>query len=110
MINAGILKSMWLKILAAIIKIINRIITRTLSGITLYKTFMDQVEPDKKSQYKPKVSYFRVLGYKYYVHISEKRRTKKNKLKKRAELGIFVRYENTYIYRVYVLTKREKNR
>ena len=67
---------------------------------------MDQVEPDKKSQYRLKVSYFRVLGYKYYVHILEERRTKRNKLEKRAELKILVRYENIYIYRVYVLIRR----
>ena len=42
------------------------------------------------------------------MHISEKRRTKKNKLEKRAELGIFVRYENIYIYKIYVLTRREE--
>ena len=67
---------------------------------------MDQVEPDKKGQYRPKVSYLRVLGYKYYVHIPEERRTKENKLEKRAELEIFVRYEDIYIYRVYVLIRR----
>ena len=39
---------MWLEIFAAIIKVINRTATRTLSGMTLYKTFIDQVEPDKK--------------------------------------------------------------
>ena len=48
MINVGILKSIWPEILAAIIKVINRTATRTLSSITLYKTFIDQVEPDKK--------------------------------------------------------------
>ena len=36
------------EIFAAIIKMINRTITRTFSGMTLYKTFMDQIEPDKK--------------------------------------------------------------
>ena len=41
MINADIPKSIWLEIFAAIIKMINRTVTRTLSGITLYKTFMD---------------------------------------------------------------------
>ena len=41
MINADILKSIWLEILAAIIEIINKIITRTLSSIILYKTFID---------------------------------------------------------------------
>ena len=40
------------------------------------------------------------------MHIPEKRKTKKNKFKKRAELGILVRYENTYIYRIYVLTRK----
>ena len=40
------------------------------------------------------------------MHISEERKTKKNKLEKRAELEILVRYEDTYIYRVYVLIKR----
>ena len=48
MINAGIPKSIWLEIFAAIIKVINRIVTRTFSGITLYKIFMDQIESDKK--------------------------------------------------------------
>ena len=48
MINVDILKSIWLKIFAAIIKMINRTVTRTFSSITLYKTFMDLVELDKK--------------------------------------------------------------
>ena len=74
--------------------------------MTLYKTFIDQVEPDKKDQYRPKVSYFRVLGYKYYVHIPEERKTKKNKLEKRAELKILVKYEDTHIYKVYVPTRK----
>ena len=95
MINAGIPKSIWPEIFAAIIKVINKITTRTLSGINPYKTFMNQVEPDKKSQYKPKVSYFRVFNYKYYVYVPEERKTKGNKLEKRAELEIFVRYEDT---------------
>ena len=41
MINADIPKSIWPEILAAIVKIINKIVTRILSSITLYKTFMD---------------------------------------------------------------------
>ena len=48
MINVDIPKSMWLKIFAAIIKVINRTVTRILSGITPYKIFIDQVESDKK--------------------------------------------------------------
>ena len=87
---------------------INKTITRIFSNITLYKTFIDQIEPDKKGQHRPKVSYFRVLSYKCYVHISEKRKIKKNKLEKRAELEILVRYESTYIYKIYVLTRREE--
>ena len=87
---------------------INRTVTRILSSITPYKTFIDQIELNKKNQYRPKVSYFRVLGYKYYVYISEERKTKGNKLEKRAELKIFVRYEGIYIYRVYVLIRREE--
>ena len=42
------------------------------------------------------------------MHILEERKTKKNKLEKRIELKIFVRYENIYIYKVYVLTKRKE--
>ena len=48
MIDVDILKSIWLEILAAIVKVINKIVTRILSGMTLYETFMDQIEPDKK--------------------------------------------------------------
>ena len=40
------------------------------------------------------------------MYISEERRTKKNKLEKRAELGIFVGYEDIYIYKVYVPIRR----
>ena len=40
------------------------------------------------------------------MYILEERRTKRNKLEKRAELEIFVRYEDIYIYRVYVPTRR----
>ena len=40
------------------------------------------------------------------MYILKKRKTKKNKLEKRAELGIFVRYEGIYIYRIYVPTRR----
>ena len=39
---------------------------------------------------------------------SKKTENEGNKLKKRAELEILVRYENTHIYRVYVLIRREK--
>ena len=106
MIDAGIPKSIWPEILAAIIKMINRTATRILSSISLYKTFINQVELDKKGQYRPKVSYFRVLDYKYYVHILKERRTKKNKFEKRAELEILVKYENIYIYRIYVLIRK----
>ena len=42
------------------------------------------------------------------MHILEERKTKGNKLEKRIKLKIFVKYESTYIYKVYVLTKREK--
>ena len=48
MINVGISKFIWLEILAAIIKIINKTVTRTLSGMIPYKIFIDQVESDKK--------------------------------------------------------------
>ena len=40
-INAGIPKPIWPEILAVTIKMINRIATRTLSGMTPYKTFID---------------------------------------------------------------------
>ena len=40
------------------------------------------------------------------MYISEKRKTKRNKLEKRTELEILVRYEGTYIYKVYVPTRR----
>ena len=40
------------------------------------------------------------------MHIPEERRTKGNKLEKRAELKIFVKYEGIYIYKVYVLIRR----
>ena len=106
MIYVGISKSIQPEIFVAIIKMTNKIIARILSGITLYETFMDQVELDKKGQYRPKVSYFRVLGCKCYVYILEERRTKKNKFEKRVELKIFVGYEDIYIYRVYVLIRR----
>ena len=42
------------------------------------------------------------------MHIPEERKTKKNKLEKRTELGIFVRYKDIYIYKIYVLTRREE--
>ena len=43
------------------------------------------------------------------MHILEKRKTKKNKLEKRTELKILVRYEDIYIYRIYVpIRKKEK--
>ena len=40
------------------------------------------------------------------MHILEKRRTKKNKLEKRAELKILVKYESTHIYKIYVPIKK----
>ena len=42
------------------------------------------------------------------MHILKERRTKKNKLEKRVALRILVRNEGTYIYRIYVLTKRRE--
>ena len=42
------------------------------------------------------------------MHILKKRKTKKNKLEKRIELRILVKYEGIYIYKVYVPTKKEK--
>ena len=42
------------------------------------------------------------------MHIPEERKTKKNKLEKRIKLKILVRYEGTYIYKIYVPIKREK--
>ena len=42
------------------------------------------------------------------MYILEERRTKGNKLEKRAELEILVGYEGTYIYRVYVPTRKKK--
>ena len=42
------------------------------------------------------------------MYIIKERKTKKNKLKKRVELKIFVRYEDIYFYRVYVLIRRGK--
>ena len=40
------------------------------------------------------------------MYILEERKTKRNKLEKRVELKIFVRYEDIYIYRIYVPTRR----
>ena len=42
------------------------------------------------------------------MHIPEERKTKENKLEKRAELGILIRYEGIHIYRIYVLIRRRK--
>ena len=42
------------------------------------------------------------------MHIPEERKTKKNKLEKRAELKILVKYENTHIYKIYVPTRRKE--
>ena len=67
MINADIPSSIWPKIVLIIIKIINRTTTRIFAEITPYKTFMDQIYPEKKSQYKPKVSHLQILRYKTYV-------------------------------------------
>ena len=42
------------------------------------------------------------------MYIPEKRKTKKNKLEKCAELGILVKYKDIYIYKIYVPTRREE--
>ena len=42
------------------------------------------------------------------MYISEERKTKKNKLEKRAELKILVKYENTHIYKINVPTRKEE--
>ena len=42
------------------------------------------------------------------MHILEERKTKGNKFEKHAELRILVKYEDIYIYKVYVLTKRKE--
>ena len=42
------------------------------------------------------------------MYILEERKTKGNKLEKRVELEILVKYENIYIYKIYVLTRREE--
>ena len=49
MINAGIPSSIWPKIILIIVKVINRTTTRTLARMTLYKVFIDQIYPEKKS-------------------------------------------------------------
>ena len=89
-----------------IIKVTNRTTTRTLAGKILYEVFIDQIDPANIGQHKLKVFHLRVLGCKSYVYIPEKRRTKGNKLEKRAEIGILVRYKDTYIYRIYILSRK----
>ena len=42
------------------------------------------------------------------MYILEKRKTKSNKLKRRIELRILVRYEDIYIYRIHILTSFNK--
>ena len=42
------------------------------------------------------------------MHILLERKTKKNKLEKHIELKILVRYENIYIYKIYVLIRRKE--
>ena len=41
------------------------------------------------------------------MYIFKKRKIKRNKFEKRIELKILVRYENIYIYRIYVLIRKE---
>ena len=67
MINVGIPSSMWPEIVLIIVKVINRTAIRILARMIPYKAFMDQIYLEKKGQYKPKVSYLRVLGCKTYI-------------------------------------------
>ena len=77
-----------------------------MANKTPYEVFIDQIDPANIGQYKSKISHFRVLSYKSYVYIPEKRRTKDNKLEKRIKIDILIKYKDTYIYRIYILSRK----
>jgi hypothetical protein len=100
MIDQSIPVFLWLEIFLAIVIITNRTVTMSLDDITPYETFIDEVDPNSRRQHKPFLGHLRVLGCKTYVLILKETRLRSRKIDPRAEIGILVRYEGEYIYRV----------
>ena len=71
-----------------------------MDSITLLEAVLKQIHGS--SDFTPSLSYLRVLGYKVYVQIPPEKRTTSRKLDARADIGILVRYEGDYIYRIYI--------
>ena len=59
---------------------------------------MNTVDPDR--DHKPYIGHLHILGYKAYVLIPPKDRLRSRKLDPCTEIGILVRYEGEYIYRI----------
>jgi hypothetical protein len=48
------------------------------------------------------IAHFQVLGYRVYILIEKERHVQSYKLIARVEVRILVRYEEVYIYQVYI--------
>ena len=99
MISQSIPGFLWPEIFS-IIQITNCTATVSLNNITLYKEFMNSVDPGR--DHKPYLGYIRVLGYKTYVFILVEDRKRSWKLDACTEIGILIGYKGEYIYRVWI--------
>lgn len=104
MIDSNIPKYLWTYIIHAVVHIVNRTMSRAVTGnITPYEALMNQV--DKNKDNRPDISHIFVLGSRTWVQIPKERRIAAQKLAPRAEEGILVGFEGNHIYQVWVKTR-----
>ena len=91
---------LWPEVFFLMIQITNYTAIVSLNNITLYKEFINSVNPGR--DYKPYLGHLYILGCKTYVLIPPEDRKRSRKLDACAEIGILVRYEGEHIYRVQI--------
>jgi len=92
-INNQIPVFLWPKIFKLILKLVNITSILTLKGnITLYKAFINQVDPNNKSKknYVLSVKHLRILGTKVYILIQKEHHVKNIKTKFYTKIKILV--------------------
>ena len=100
MINIDIPQFLQPLIFKLIILITNQTATSLLKRKTLYKAFTDEFYLNQNNR--PSVTYLWVLGCKTYIQILKEHQIPSQKVAIQAEVGIFIGYKRSHIFKVYI--------
>ena len=104
MLDMDIPQFLWPLIFEATVLITNPTATSVLNGKTPYEAITDVFHREQDNRLS--VAHLRVLGCKTYVQIPKERRVTSEKVAAQAEVGILVGYEGSYIFKVYVPSRK----